>query len=205
MRCFKGFCLLIIFSVFLTGCADVEKSPPSTNLTIEPYNLSEKESLLINKTGVGRIEFFMLNGTLKEDEDLQFSVEVFENGEYKEQLFRTYGGLETNFKDSIISTGINNNTSDEDKVLQIINGYPSGITTTYYPNEMTASSFSKLIDEKIILEKNKPIYLAAWVGTTQNSLGLGGSGNGELPSRIKESELAIVFKIVWTDEEKTVY
>ncbi|MEO4054726.1 hypothetical protein [Solibacillus sp. CAU 1738] len=81
-RHFKGYCLFIIFTLLLTGCASVEKpvenekSPSNTKITIESYNMSEKERLLISKTGVEQIEFFKLNGTLKEDDDLQFSVEV---------------------------------------------------------------------------------------------------------------------------------
>ena len=50
--------------------------------------MSEKERLLISKTGVEQIEFFKLNGTLKEEGDLQFSVEVFEKGKFKEELLQ---------------------------------------------------------------------------------------------------------------------
>lgn len=41
---------------------------------------------------LGQIEFFKLNGTLGEDDDLEFSVEVFENGQFKEELLKTWGG-----------------------------------------------------------------------------------------------------------------
>lgn len=209
MRHFKGYCLFIIFTLLLTGCAGVEKekpaakdkSPSNTKLTIDSYDMSEKERLLISKTGVEQIEFFILNGTLKEDDDLQFSVELFENGKFKEELLKTWDGPETKYKDSLISFGISDN-GGEDHSLKLINGIPSGIATTFYPNNMTSSSFAKLIDGKKTLEKNKPIYLAAWLGTTKNGLRSGAGENEELPPGIEESELAFLYKVLWTDEEK---
>ena len=67
---------------------------------------------------------------------------------------------------------------------------------------MTSSSFSKLVGEKVTLEKDKPVYLAAWLGTTKNELSFGGGENGELPSGIEEAELAFLYKVLWTDKEK---
>lgn len=69
----------------LTGCVDEgkEKSPSKTELKIESYSLSEKEKVLISKTGVQHIEFFKLNGTLKEEDDLQSKRKVI----YKIVLF----------------------------------------------------------------------------------------------------------------------
>ena len=207
MRHIKGYCLFIIFTLLLTGCASVEKPvenekfPSNTKITIESYNMSEKERLLISKTGVEQIEFFKLNCTLKEDDDLQFSVEVFEKGKFKEELQKTWDGPETKYKDSLISFGISD-TRNEGHSLKLINGIPTGLATTFYSNNMTSSSFSKLIDEKLTLEKNKPIYLVAWLGTTKNSLHSGGGENGELPPGIEESELAFLYKVLWTDKEK---
>ncbi len=201
MRYFKGYSLLIISFLLLTGCAGVEnvKSTPNTKLIIESYNLSEKERLLISKTGVEQIEFFELNGTLKEDDDLQFSVEVYEKGKFKEELLKTWDELETKYKDCLISFGISD-SRDEDHSLKLVNGIPSGLATTFYSNNMTISSFGKLIDGKMTLEKNKPIYLSAWLGTTKNELRSGGGRNGELPPGIEEAELAFLYKVLWTDK-----
>ncbi len=60
MQGFKRYCSFAILILLLTGCVDVEKDKTSSNakITIEPYNMSEKESLLISKSGVGHIEFF---------------------------------------------------------------------------------------------------------------------------------------------------
>lgn len=198
MKYFKEFCLFILVAILLVGCAEDEKTPSNTKLTIEPYTLNEKESMLVSKTGISHIDYFQLNGTLKEKEDLEFSVEVYENGKLKEELLKTWGELETHYKDSIISAGISN-MGNEEYSLKLVYGVPTGHVETFYSDTMTASSFGKLIDEKITLEKNKPIYLAAWIGTTKDSLRSGGVGNGELPSRLEEAEQAIVFKMVWTN------
>ena len=203
MRHFKGYCFLIVFALLLTGCAgeEKEKSPSNTKLTIESYNMSDKETLLISKTGVEQIGFFKLNGTLKEEDDLQFSVEVYEKGKFKEELLKTMGETEPKFKDTLISFGISDN-GDEDNTIKLLNGVPSGLATTIYSNNMTGYSFTNLVDEKVTLEKNKPIYLAAWLGTTNYSLSSAIGGNGVLPSGIEESELGFIYKVLWTDKEK---
>ncbi|NRD79892.1 hypothetical protein HPT25_21380 [Bacillus sp. BRMEA1] len=203
MRNFKGYCFFIIFTLLLTGCTGVEKENPSSNskITIEPYNLSEKEKLLISKTGVGQIEFFKLNGTLKEDDDLQFSVEEFENGKFKKELLSSSDEPKTKFKDSLISFGISG-FEDEDHPLKLLSRVPSGLDTTKYSNNMTTYSFSKLISKKITLEKNKPAYLVAWLGTTKNGLHSVESINGELPKGLEEAESALLYKVLWTDKVK---
>lgn len=203
MQGFKRYCSFVIFILLLTGCADVGKDNTSSNtkITIEPYNMSEKESLLISKSGVGHIEFFKLNGTLTEEDDLQISVEVFEKGEFKEELLKTWGDPEKNYKDILISFGISD-FNDEVRPLKLISGIPSGLATTNYSNNMTSSSFSNLVGEKVTLKKNKPVYLAAWLGTTKNELRSVGSENGELPDGIEEAELAFLYRVLWTDKEK---
>ncbi|MGJ7913384.1 hypothetical protein [Neobacillus sp. LXY-1] len=163
--------------------------------------MSEREKLLISKTGVGQIEFFKLNGTLKEDDQLQFSVVEFENGKFKKELLNTSGGPDTKFKDNLISFGISS-SEDEDHSLKLLTGVPSGLASTEYSNKMTMSSFSKLIGEKVTLEKNKPAYLVAWLGATKNSLRSVESENGELPTGIEEAEVALLYKVLWTDKEK---
>ncbi|MBS4207378.1 hypothetical protein [Bacillus sp. FJAT-50079] len=201
MRNVKLFCLFAVLGMLLTGCVGAEKEKTSSKLTIKPYNLSEKESFLISKTDVGWIEFFMLTGTLKVEDDLQFSVEVYENGEFKEELLTTSKGPEATFNDSIISFAISN-TMDKNHPIKLIAGVPSGhVTTNYSNNAMTVSSFNKLIGEKVTLEKNKPVYLAAWLGTTKNELRSVGNENGELPMGMEETELAFLYKVVWTDHD----
>lgn len=199
----KRYCFFIIFALLLTGCVGEaqEKSPSKTNLNIESYSLSEKEKLLISKTGVQQIEFFKLNGTLKDEDDLQFSVEVYENGKFKEELLKSYGAIETNYKNSIISFGVSDNGGEEHS-LKLLIGIPSGLTSTSYENNMTGHAFTKLIGKKITLEKDKPSYIAAWLGTTKNSLRTVGDENGEIPEAIEDYELTFLFKVLWTDNKE---
>ena len=83
--------------MLLTGCTGVEKETSALNkrMTIESYNINKKEKVLVSKTGVEQIEFFKINGTLKEDDELQFSVDVFKNGKFAEELLNTWDGDET--------------------------------------------------------------------------------------------------------------
>ena len=65
MRNFIGCCLFIIFTLLLTGCAGVEKekplekekSPLNTKITIESYNMSEKENCLLARQVLGKLNF----------------------------------------------------------------------------------------------------------------------------------------------------
>ena len=203
MRNLIGCYLFIIFAMLFTGCAGVDKEKPLSNgnRSINPYNMSEKERLFISKTGVEQIEFFKLEGELKEDEDLQFSVEVYEKGKLKEELLTTQDELNTKFEDSFISFGISN-INNENTSLKLIAGTPFGLATTNYSNNMTSFSFNKLVGKKVTLEKNKPVYLVAWVGTTKNELRSVGSENGELPTSIEESEVALLYRVLWTNNVK---
>lgn len=202
MRHFISYCLFIIFALLLTGCVDEAKdeSPSKTNLTIESYSVSEKEKLLISKTGVQNIEYFKLNGTLKKEDDLQFSVEVYENGKFKEEGIKSLGAIQTNYKDSLISFGVVDNGGEEPS-LKMLFGIPAGLSSMSYENNMTGVAFVKLIGEKITLEKDKPKYLAGWFGTTKNELRTVGEAQGELPEAIEDYELVYLYKVLWTDKE----
>lgn len=201
MQSFKRYFSCIIILLLLAGCANIEKDKKfvATQLTIEPYTKSEKESLLISKTGVGNIEYFKLNGTLAEEDDLQFSVEVYKNGQLKDELLKSSGTIEKSYQNTFISFGISD--YNENRPLKLLSGIPSGLASTTYPNSMTAFSFSNLISEQVTLTKNKPLYLVAWLGTTKNELRTVGSENGELPTGMEEAELAFLYKVLWTDQE----
>lgn len=201
VRDFKRYYLFVILILLLTGCGGKDSISSNTKITIEPYNMSEKERLLISKTDVSNIEFFELNGALAEDDDLQISVEVYEQGVFKEELLMTRGDSERSYKDSLMSFGMAD-LNDESRPLKLMSGFASGLVTTNYSNKMTSSSFGNLISEKITLQKNKPVYLVEWIGTTKDELRSVSSEEGELPAGIEEAELAFLYKVVWTDKEE---
>ena len=95
-----------------------------------------------------QIEFFKLNGTLKEEDDLQFSVEVYENGKFKEELLKSWGVIETKYKDSFISFGISD-LRNEEHSIKLLSGIPSGVVTKFYSNNMTGNAFRKLVGKKV--------------------------------------------------------
>lgn len=198
----SGYVILGILILFLTGCAGIKSSP---KVTIEPYTLSDQEDLLINKTGVDAIDYFSLTGTLEDDYDLQFFVEEYENGEFKQELLSTFDEVENTFKKELISFGINTIQEEDSVFLNVLAGTPSSLLSTNYVNQMSTSSTGALINEKITLEVNKPIYLSGWVGTNANSLrSIGNEVNGEFPVGLEEAEKALLFKVILTDEKRVV-
>lgn len=197
MQRFKGYMLFIVFILFLTGCTGVQSSS-STKITIEPYVLSDQESLLVGKTGVDTIDYFNVTGTLEEGSDLQFLVEEYENGEFKQELFKTFAEVEDTFKKELISFGINTIQEEDSHFLNVVASTPSSILSTNYTDHMAMSTTGVLIDGKVTLENNKPIYLAAWIGTNKDSLHSIGSEHGEFPEGIEEAEKALVFKVLLT-------
>ena len=195
--------MLISIVLLAAGCAGTEKKkiPTSTNLTVVPYILNEKEKELISKTGVDDIEFFKLNGTLKKGDDIQYTIVLYESGKFKQNMLVSFGELENVFQDKIISFGTSD-TGTEKGSIKLLEGSPDGLATTEFEHKMTAWSFSRFVGEKVTLKKNKPVYLAGWSGTTKNSLRSLSSESGELPEGLKEMEIALLYKIEWTDAQE---
>ncbi|GKV57472.1 hypothetical protein NCCP2222_34190 [Sporosarcina sp. NCCP-2222] len=93
----------------------------------------------------------------------------------------------------------------DEKQAKIVLSYPSGSTSTTYPIEVAtlARSFGNLVGTDSNLLKDKPTYLAAWVGTKGSMLrSLGPSDNGGLPEELEAYDTAFLYKVVWTDAEK---
>ncbi|KIL72822.1 hypothetical protein [Bacillus badius] len=194
--------LIIAVGLLAAGCAAGEKkqAPTSTELTVAPYTLSQKEEELISKTGVNDIEFFTLDGTLKKGEDIQYTIVLYEEGKFKQNMLFSYGETENKFKDKLISFGMR--AADGDKqAITLLEGSPDGLSSTEFSHKATGWTFSSLIHEKVTLKKNKPLYLAGWAGTSKNTMRSLNSEHGELPEGLKEMEVALLYKIEWTDAE----
>lgn len=199
MQRIKHYFWIGVLALLLTACGNAASS--KTEIIIKPYNMSEQERLLVSKTDVSSIVFFELSGTLAEADDLQMSVDVYENGKFKEELLKTWGAVEKRYKNELISFGLSGFGYEGDS-FKLMSGIPSGLATADYTHGMTSSSFTDLINQKIILKKNEPVYLAAWIGTTTDSLRSLSEGNGELPEGIEEAELALVYKVVLTEQQE---
>jgi hypothetical protein len=185
---------LIFLLISCSQSATEEKESSDASLTVEPKELSDVEKNLVSKTDVGMIEYFLLNGKLKEGEDLEISIEVYRNGSLETELMKTYGQIDPNLKNELISFAVRT-TGDEQQFLQLIAGHTSGVSSTYQPNEVSMSSLSRLVDGKVQLELNKPLYIAMWAGTSGNTMSTGGSEDGSLPEGLDEVEVAYLYKV----------
>lgn len=205
MRGFKHYFWLGALLLLITACGNPEPPKKETRITITPYEMSEKESLLISKTGIDSISFFELSASNSiEKEELQMGLEVYEDGVFKEDLLSTWGLVEETYKNEIISFGISR--SEEGDPVKLMLGMPSALSTKPYTNdkikEIQGHSFITLIGNKITLKKNEPAYLAAWIGTTTGSLRTVSGEGGKLPEGLEEAEFALLYKVVLTDQEE---
>ena len=149
--------IITAFAIILAAC-----SPKGGALTIEPYEFSEKESQLIERTGVFSVDYFTMNGNL-DNADLQFTVEVYENGKLKEELVGMHGMMETEFKKDLLSFSLFETENEQEQQQFTLHiGTPSGslVSSTYDTKApMMASVYAPLINDKITLEKDQPIYI----------------------------------------------
>lgn len=193
----KKLMLVMLAIVTLAAC-----SPSGSQLTIEPYELTEKEQLLIERTGVFSIDYFKINGHL-DDADLQFSVEVYENGKLKEELLKMYGMLDESFKNELISFGMfETRNGEEQQQFTIEVGTPGGsLASSPYETKMMASTYGALINNKVTLEKEQSLYIAGWAGTTKDVVPILQGENGQMPENLASYEKALLLKVLWTDEK----
>jgi hypothetical protein len=187
--------LMLLFS--LNGCSNIDNS----EIRITPYELSNDEKLLLEKTGIIDIAYFTIDGKLQENEDIHYEVEIYKDGRLTAEKVSSYGEVKRELNDDIISFGVNNLTSTtKGQEAILLAGQPDGLISTSKEHAMTGSTFSLLVDEEITLSKDSPVYLAAWGGTTKNHLeGMGVSG-GKLPEQIQNQELAFVYKVTLVDK-----
>lgn len=186
--------------VLLVGCSTSEANSEKDSLTIKPEELSKEEEELIRHTGIDFIEFFELNGKLKQTDELKYSFVVYKNGKYERDLIRSFGAMEDTYEQERLSFSLK--TIEEEAAFSI--GFNSGNATSGYdiPNTINAWSFARNIHEEYTLQKGKPVYAAYWLGTSKNSLRSVGSENPtEVPESVKEAELAVLFKVELIDKE----
>lgn len=200
MKYIKKYSIALMSIFLLAGCSFMSpKGPSDATLSIKPYKLSEHEGLLLTMAGANIPNFFTVNGKIAEDEDLKYSVEVYHNGKLKEELLLTSSTLDKQFNGELISFNV---AELDEKQAKIMLSYPSGSTWTAYPIEVAslARSFGNLIETDSALLKDKPTYLAAWVGTKGSMLrSFVPSDNGGLPEGLEAYDIALLYKVVWTD------
>ncbi|MFC7787127.1 MULTISPECIES: hypothetical protein [unclassified Rossellomorea] len=170
-----------------------------TELTIKPYKLNAKEKELIMFTGIQDIQYFELDGSLGEEDDLQKTIEVYENGKQVENEPFSSNQMEHLFKHSLLSFGF---TSDDEEKLKFIHGSEGGTFTMMNDFVSGGYTFASLLSTKTTLEKGQPIYLYAIAGTQDGQIsGLSLDENGKPSGGILEADKAYVFKVTVTDRE----
>ncbi|MFD1020613.1 hypothetical protein [Thalassobacillus hwangdonensis] len=167
----------LLFGLFavliISGCSQGEaqqKEPPKeTALTIEPIDLNENEKKLLKHTIMNQLEFFSLDGTLNEADDLWFTIEIYENGKKTGMSGGSSGEIDHYFNEERLSFGYSTNSSNDSMTFTIGNddGYFSSSAKVTVEG---ISTFGKAIDEKVDLEKDEPVHLAYWAGTDKNEM-----------------------------------
>lgn len=203
MKHIKKYSIALMSIFLLAGCSFLSpKGPSGATLSIKPYTLSEHEGLLLTMAGADIPQFFTVNGKIAENEDLKYSVEVYHEGRLKEELLLTSSTLDKRFKGELISFNV---AELDEGHAKITLSYPSGSTSTTYPIEVAslARSFGNLVGTDSTLLKDKPIYLAAWVGTKGSMLrSVVPSDDSGLPEGLETYDIALLYKVVWTDAKR---
>lgn len=200
MKHIKKYSTAFISIFLLVGCSFLSPKDPSVEtLSIKPYKLSEHEGVLFMKAGADIPQFFTVNGEIAEDEDLKYSVEVYFNGKFKEELLLTSSMFNKQFKEELIAFNV---AEFDEKQIKILLSYPSGSTSTIYPIEVAnlGRSFGSLIGTDSTLLKDEHTYLAAWVGSKGTlHRSVVPSDDGGLPEGLENYDIALLYKVVWTD------
>ncbi|MBS4172853.1 hypothetical protein [Bacillus sp. FJAT-49736] len=203
MKSYRKYIMLILTMILLTSCSQPEqKEQKNAGLTIEPLFLNKKEQTLVSKTGVSSIEYFILNGHLKKNEDLKMELEKYVNGQNTNETMSSWDEPQRTFDNRILSFGVQ--SMHEGNGINLLIGLTEGLSRTSEPtNNIIASSQGNILREKVKLIKGKPVYLAAWVGSSKNEIqSVVQTEDWTLPTFIKESELAFVYKITIVDRKK---
>lgn len=134
MKHIKKYSITFMLIFLLAGCSFLSpKGPSDARLSIKPYTLSEHEGLLFARAGADIPQFFTVNGIIAENEDLKYSVEVYHDGKFKEELLLTSSTVDKQFKGELIAFNV---MELDEKQAEILLSYPSGSTSTTYPIEV---------------------------------------------------------------------
>jgi hypothetical protein len=167
-------------------------------LIIQPLKLTEKEKLLIRKTNTRDIKFFELNGSKRQEEQLVVYVIAYHNGKESEFHHVTAADIPSDFQGEILSFGISAEVEKQAPLL--LTGVPGGLVTSPILTVPTSSMLVANITKPVKLHKNKPVYIAYWLGASKNHLSYT-NHEGAFPEEVKEVESAYVYKITLVESK----
>ncbi|WP_370295904.1 hypothetical protein [Rossellomorea marisflavi] len=190
--------LALCMCLLLVGCSQ-GKGNGSSKLTLEPYDLSDKEDRLLAHTGRS-LFFFTLDGTLAKDMDLERTIEVYENGKLVSDEPFQFGEEAKKYKHSLNSIGM----EISEKEITMLVGHEGTLASLNEKpkSDEEASGSTSLLTEKVELKKNTPVYIYGMAiskdGDEIASLGL----DEEKPSGgFINSDRAYVYKITLVDRK----
>lgn len=193
----KRMIVFLFLLVILAACAEEDKGNES--LTITPIELTEREKELVSATGITHTEYFEMDGSLGEGEDLVTKFTYYKDGEYLKGGSKMYGALETTYEEDLLSFAML--TDDDLAHLYMGNANGLGGSKATIPEGLGMSTYGRL-SEKHTLVKGEEAYIAYWVASGDNSMSSGGIGDPtKLPRVIKEEDYAIVMSVEVKDKE----
>lgn len=194
---------LLSLMVLLPACSEPKANPTQANnekkkqLIIQPLKLTEKEKLLIRKTNTRDIKFFELNGSKRQEEQLVVDVIAYHNGKESE-FHHVTADIPSDFQGEILSFGISAEVEKQAPLL--LTGVPGGLVTSPILTVPTSSMLVANITKPVKLHKNKPVYIAYWLGASKNHLSYT-NHEGAFPEEVKEVESAYVYKITLVESK----
>ncbi|WP_273833928.1 hypothetical protein [Guptibacillus sedimenti] len=196
----KRLIVLLGVALVMVACSNQESSGAisETSLEIEPAELSEREQMIVNQTGVDYQTFYTITGEVNKGEMLKASIDVYENGNKRNILSSVSKPGE--FNEALHSFQL---LMEEEKAFLTLgepNGYARG--TEFLPDDLGSFSFVN-IEDKVTMKKGEPVYLSYLIGTSQNELSIESNENkSTLPKSVEEAEYAVVFKLEVTKDNE---
>ena len=191
--------IVLLGLVLVMGACSNEESSGATSetpLEIEPAELSEREQMIVNQTGVDYQTFYTITGEVNKGEMLRASIDVYENGNKRNVLSSALKPGE--FNEALHSFQL---LMEEEKAFLTL-GEPDGYArgTEFLPDDLGSFSFVN-IEDKVVMKKGEPVYLAYLIGTSQNELTTESNENKlTIPKSVEEAEYAVMFTLELTKD-----
>lgn len=158
----KWLLVISLIVCLLTACTSTK------SVTIKPNEYSEKEQTIILNSGGAAGERFTIKGSIPSTQHVEVTVERYEGGKLIDGEPFTWldpdFGLAGDFSFAIATK----NQNGTDRVFVTM---PSTkLTIGFDETDLSAYSHGSLVDKKVALELNKPVYVAYGIGNKDASI-----------------------------------
>lgn len=146
----------------LTACTGTK------NVTIKPNEYSEKEQTIISNAGGAAGNRFKMQGNIPSTQQVEVTVEQYEGGKLTSDEPFTWLDPDFGLEGEVSFAIATKNQNGIDKVF--ITMPSTKLTMNMNETDLSAYSYGALVDKKITLELNKPVYVAYGVGNKDTSI-----------------------------------